>query len=87
MSALENETTKDEATFEHFGRTWRVPSKVRFTHREKLNANPTDVGIVYTFLDGEQIQALREIDPTDDELDKFTDAIAAATGLVSAGNS
>jgi len=87
MSALENETTRDTATFEHFGRTWTVPSKVRFSHREKLQANPTLVGICHAFLDAKQLEALREIDPDDAELDKFTDAIAEATGLTSAGNS
>ena len=87
MSALENETTRETTTFEHFGRTWTVPSQVRFSHREKLQANPTLVGICHAFLDADQLEALRTIDPTDDELDKFTDAIADATGVRSAGNS
>lgn len=87
MSAAENETTRETTEFEHFGRTWSVPSKVRFSHREALEKQPTNVGIVYAFLDSKQLSALREIDPDDKALDKFTDKIAEAVGLVSAGNS
>ena len=87
MSAASDEATRDTTEFEHFGRTWTVPSKARFTHMESLQRNPSDVGIVHTFLDADQVKALRDIDPDADELDAFTDAIVAALGLKNSGNS
>lgn len=87
---VENEATgRETVDFQHFGRTWTVPTKVRLSHQRRLRqvgAYP-NVAIVDTFLDADQIAALDEIDPTDSELDEFTDAIVAAMGLKNAGNS
>jgi len=46
-----------------------------------------DAAIVETFLSGEQIAALAEIDPDDQELDGFTSAITKAMGYGESGNS
>lgn len=80
----EAEATSDTVTFSHFDRDWSVPSKVRLSHMRALRRDPSNVGIVDTFLEADDVAALDEIDPTDDELDKFTDALLAAQGL---GNS
>lgn len=86
----ENEATGlTTVDFEHFGRTWTVPATLRLSHQRRLRkvgAYP-NVDIVDTFLDGDQIAALDEIDPSDKELDEFTDAIVEAMGLKNAGNS
>ena len=71
--------------FEHFGRTWHAPAKVRLSHQRSLRRDPSNVGLVDTFLPADEIEALDEIDPTDAELDKFTDDLLAAMGL--SGNS
>lgn len=87
MSALENEATDTPNTFEHFGRTWTLPSSVRLKAMRVMAAQPGNLGIVNALLDAEQNAALDEIDPDLDELDKFTDKIAAAMGTRSSGNS
>lgn len=87
MSAAQNEATRETTEFEFFDRKWTVPSKVLFVEREKLEARPTNVGICHAFLDADQLAALRKINPDDDALDKFTDEIAKAVGLVNSGNS
>lgn len=87
MSALENEVTRETVEFEHFGRTWAVPTKTRLSHMRRLKADPSNVGIVDAFLDGDQLATLAEIDPTDDELDAFTDKIGEAMGWKASGNS
>lgn len=81
------EATAETVEFEFFGRTWHVPSKVRLSHHRKLQANPSNVGIVDTFLPPDEIKALDEIDPEADELDKFTDELVRVQGLKNAGNS
>lgn len=73
-------------SFDHFGRTWTVPAKVRLSHMRAMQANPTEVGIVDALLDDEQVAALDEIDPDDSELSAFTSAIERAMGY-SKGNS
>lgn len=83
----EAEATTDTVTFEHFGRTWHAPSAVRLSHQRKLRRDPSNVGLVDTFLPADEIAALDEIDPTEADLDAFTDVLVAALGLKSAGNS
>lgn len=73
-------------SFEMFGETWTVPAKVRLSHMEKMQANPTEVGIVHALLDDGQLAALRQIDPDDVELAEFTKAAERAMGY-SKGNS
>lgn len=77
------EATDDAETveFEHFGRTWHAPAKVRLSHQRKLRRDPSNVGLVDTFLPADEIEALDEIDPTEADLDKFTDALVEALGL------
>lgn len=75
------EATADTVEFEHFGRTWHAPAKVRLSHQRRLRNDPSNVGIVDTFLSADEIEALDEIDPTADEIDKFTDDLLAAMGL------
>lgn len=81
------EATGDTQTVEHFGRSWTLPSKVRLSHMRALRRDATNVGIVDTFLSPEDVDALNEIDPDEDQLDAFTDEIGKALGFVSAGNS
>lgn len=88
---LEAEATGNVVQFEHFGRTWTVPSKQRLSHMLKLRKSygllgNINLAMVDAYLSPEQADALEEIDPTEDELDKFTDAIAAAMGFKTAGN-
>ena len=88
----EAEATRETVTFKHFDREWSVPSRQRFTHMRSMHAftmqgmHP-DAAIVETFLSGEQIAALAEIDPDDQELDGFTSAITRAMGYGESGNS
>ena len=75
------EATAETVTFEHFGRTWHAPAQVRLSHQRRLRLDPGNVGLVDTFLSADEVEALDEIDPTTDELDKFTDDLLAAMGL------
>ena len=89
---LENETTRETATFEHFDRTWSVPAKLRLSHvvafREGFNYyGNLDVAMCHAYLPSDEFKALLEIDPEADDLDAFTDKIAEAMGLKNAGNS
>lgn len=88
----QNEATRETVEFTHFGRTWTVPAKQRFSHLETLRetmraTGHIDLAMVHTYLDGEQVDALRGIDPDEDELGRFTDQIAIAMGFKDAGNS
>ena len=74
-------TGAETVEFEHFGKTWHAPAKIRLSHQRSLRRDPSNVGIVDTFLPADEIAALDEIDPTDDELDKFTDDLLAAMGM------
>ena len=67
--------------FEHFDRKWHAPAKVRLSHQRKLRRDPSNVGLVDTFLPADEIEALDEIDPTEADLDAFTDALVEAMGL------
>ena len=87
LTPAEAEATRETVTFEHFGREWSVPSQVRLSHMRALRADPSNIGIVDTFLTADDLAALDEINPTGDDLDKFTDALVAAQGLKNSGNS
>lgn len=75
------EATAETVEFEHFGRKWHAPAQSRLSHQRKLRQDPTNVGLVDTYLPPDEIAALDEIDPTADDLDKFTDALLEAMGL------
>ena len=76
------EATGDETReFEHFGRTWHVPAKTRFSNHLALRRDPSNPGIVLAFLPADEVDALAEINPDDDELDVFTDKIVEALGM------
>jgi hypothetical protein len=93
MSALENETTSDTATFEHFGKTWTVPTKKHHRHirqvkeiaRAEGGLDADDIAKVY--LSPEQYAELVDLDVASDDLDAFATAIAKALGLGDSGNS
>ncbi len=103
MSALENETTGDPSTFEHFGQTWKIPTRKNLSHikylRDQMQTGygTIDLLIAEAFLspavspanqqDPDQFAALMEIDPDESELDEFTTALSKAMGLGSSGNS
>jgi hypothetical protein len=87
-------------TVDHFGRTWTVPLKRHFRHVQAMRnqmvrgAGDWDLMIAETFLDDRllagmpagQVEALWELNPTDDDLAEFTKKIAAALGLGASGN-
>ena len=74
-------TGAETVEFEHFGKTWHAPAKVRLSHQRALRRDPSNVGLVDTFLPADEIAALDEINPTDSELDAFTDDLLAAMGM------
>ena len=85
---VENEATGVKTVdVEHFGRTWTVPATAHLSHVRKLRADPTNVGIIDAILSVDDLAAIEVIDPTEGELDKFTDAIAEAMGHKTSGNS
>lgn len=83
----QSEATADVVEVKFFDRVWHCPSKVRLSHQRQLRRDPSNLGIVETFLPADEVAALDEIDPDVDELDAFTDAMLEAMGLKSAGNS
>ena len=93
MSALENETTADATTFEHFEREWTIPTRKHLSHlrrlRDELRAGAASQALVLveTFLDTEQFDALVEIDPDEEQLTLFAGEIAKRLGFGSPGNS
>jgi hypothetical protein len=94
-SDLETEATSpyDTTTFEHFGRTWTVPTKRHHKHlvqvkqiaRREGSVDADDIALVY--LSDEEYDTLLELDVTYDELGGFANAIAKAMGVGDAGNS
>lgn len=74
-------TGAETVEFKHFDKTWHAPAKVRLSHQRSLRRDPSNVGLVDTFLPADEIAVLDEIDPTDDELDKFTDDLLSAMGM------
>lgn len=93
MSALETESTSDAITFEHFGRTWSVPSKRHLSHIKKMRDEVRSgfgdwsLLIAETFLSPDQFDALLDIDPDEDGLDAFAKAMSDAMGFGGSGNS
>jgi hypothetical protein len=88
---LENETTRETATFEHFDKTWTVPAKLRVSHRVAFaNARSyyqdNNLAMCHAYLPADELKVLHEIDPDDDQLDAFTDDMAKALGFTVAGN-
>lgn len=92
MSAAQNEATRETTEFEFFDRKWTVPAKQRLSHMEKFRivlsqSRNADLAMVHAYLPAEQAQALiTEVDPDEDELDKFTTAMAKALGFENSGN-
>lgn len=103
MSGLETETLHDQATFEHFGRQWSVPTKRHLSHlrwmRDEASRRFGDWNliVVEAMLSPEvaksnqqkpdQFEALVELDPTEEDLDVFVGEISKAMGLGDSGNS
>lgn len=93
MSALETETLHDTTSFDHFGRSWTVPTKRHLSHIRKMRdelrsgIGDLDLMIVETFLSAEDFDALCKIDPDEDALGEFRDAMSTAMGLGDSGNS
>lgn len=93
MSALENETTSDTTTFDHFGRSWTVPTKRHLSHIKKIQdeyrrgVSSASLVSAETFLSAADFDALLEIDPDEDALDEFANQIGKALGVGNSGNS
>lgn len=77
----QSEATAETVEFDFFGRKWHPPAKSRLSHQRQLQMNPSNVGLVDTYLPPKEVAALNKIDPDVDELDKFTDALLEAMGL------
>jgi hypothetical protein len=93
-SPAQHEATDTPTTIEHFGRTWVLPSSVRFQDHQRLNANAAkqlvrdyDIVLAETFLSPADFEALGEMNPTLDELDEFGNKISRALGFQGSGNS
>lgn len=93
MSALEHEATDTPNTIEHFGRTWVLPSALRFNDYKRLNAvvaaqqvRHWDIALAEAFLSAEDLEALGEINPTNEDLDEFGTKIGRALGFGGSGN-
>ncbi|WP_182377896.1 hypothetical protein [Nocardioides sp. WS12] len=93
MSAIENETTRETATFEHFGREWTIPAKRHLSHMRHMREEGRrsfgniDLLLAETFLDAEQFEALCDIDPDEQALSDFGDKIGKTLGFGGSGNS
>ena len=93
MSALENETKHESASFEFFDREWTVPTKRHLSHivkmRDELKSGvgSVDLLIAETFLSADQFATLLEVDPDEAQLDEFTQRISDVMGLGNSGNS
>lgn len=87
----EAEATRETVEFEHFGRTWHAPAKQRLSHmlafgQARQYYLNIDLAMCHAYLSTDELTALLEIDPDTDALDAFTDDMAKAMGLQSAGN-
>jgi len=87
LTPAEAEATRETVEVDFFDRSWTLPAKTRLSHARKLRLDPSNIGIVDAYLSPEDVAALDDIDPDEDQLDKFTDAIMAALGYKNAGNS
>jgi len=93
MSALENETTSDTTTIEHFGREWTVPTKRHLSHVRAMKAElraglplSSDF-LAEVFLGSEQFADLLELDPDEDAMEDFGGKVSKALGVGDSGNS
>jgi hypothetical protein len=92
-SPLEAETRHETTTFEHFGRDWSVPTKRHLSHvkrmRDEMRSGYSDVNLMVSevMLGDEQFGDLLDIDPDEDALNEFVEALSKAMGLGSSGNS
>lgn len=90
--SLQTETTHETTTFDHFGRSWTVPTRRHLSHLKKMRdelrrGTDPNVMICEVFLPSKEFDELLKIDPTDDQLEEFTDLISAELGLKESGNS
>ena len=95
MSVSEHEATDTPNTFEHFGRTWTLPSGVRAKDIVRFNRvigaqflKQWDLALAEAFLPPEEYDALvNEVNPDDNGLDEFGNKISKALGFQGSGNS
>lgn len=92
MSALEDQTTSETTTFEHFGREWTIPAKRHLSHLRQLRdegrkgwASP-DLILIETFLDEAQLDDLLDLDPDEEQMSEFGNEIAKRLGFGTSGN-
>lgn len=80
--------SREFAEFEYADQKWSVPVKMSFAEMEAMqDGGLSDVVIVRTLLDAEQLKRFRDLDLDEDQVDEFTDAMAKAKKLGSKGNS
>ncbi|MGZ5410426.1 MAG: hypothetical protein ACXWDJ_10570 [Aeromicrobium sp.] len=84
---MTDQTPEKTVSVEFAGKTWTIPVKLRFSQMEALRDDMSDVGIVRALLDDAQLAEFRKLDLDEDEVDKFTDALAEAKRVGSKGNS
>lgn len=77
----------ETVSVDYAGKTWTIPTKLRFSHMEALRDDPTNVGVVRALLDEKQLKAFRALDLDEDQVDEFTDKLAEAKRVGSGGNS
>lgn len=93
MSALENETTRETTTFEHFDREWSVPTKINLAHRVQMRDEGRrgwasyELILAEALLGAEQFAELVAIAPDDEAMSEFADLVAKAVGFGGRGNS
>lgn len=95
MSDLDTETNSADGTttFEHFDKTWTVPTKRHLSHIRAIKAEirlglmPGNDFLAELFLGAEQFATLLEIDPDEDQMVEFGNKVSAAVGTGSSGNS
>lgn len=93
MSDLETETQHETTTFEHFDRTWTVPTRRHVSHIKRMRDEMRDGAFDYnllvaeTFLPPDELDELFTIDPDEDAFNDFVTKIAKALGVGSKGNS
>jgi len=95
MSALEHEATDTPITFEHFGKTWTLPSSLRAKDYQRFNRvvaaqtlRHMDLALAEAFLSREEFAVLvDEVNPDDQGLDEFGTKVSKALGFQGSGNS
>lgn len=90
---LEAETRFETTAFDHFGRSWTVPTKRHLSHIKAMT-DALRTGVVdYNVLTAEvmlgpaQFLDLLAVDPDEEQLNAFVSQIAKAMGLGNSGNS